>query len=53
MFNIHIIYLTLPYILQTHSLQTIYTYSYIYISNLSYKHHISQNIYISYYLHKS
>ena len=40
-FNLHIIYLTLPYILQTHSLQNTHTYS-LWI----FKHHVSQSVHI-------
>ena len=40
-FNLHVIYLTFPYILQTHSLQNTHTYfSYIF------KLHVSQSIHI-------
>ena len=45
-FNLHIIYLTLPYISQTHSLQNTHTYlSYIF------KFHLSQSIYIYIYIY--
>ena len=68
-FNLHIIYLTLSYIFQTHSPQNTHTY-FSYISKRSMsnkvsiynshtyfsyisKHHISQYIHIPYHIHKS
>ena len=46
-FNLHIIYLTLPYIFQTYSPQNTHTYlSYIF------KFHVSQSIYIYIYIYK-